>query len=704
MTTQAYPAGRWEKWKKTEPARLASYVNPHDVTCRFGSLGATFAQRSADLREAARQIYDHLAAQNLPYETSRMDFESYHEAEQIIRPPGDLSTHGGNCLELSLLFAGMCAAHKLRPLLVLLRNHALVAVWLGGDLDETWSTGRPAARDYQITSNGLGNLQGGAGNLRDKLAELVVEGAYLLVDCMGFAQSGPAGAGTFPLTFDAAVERGLDETRNRELVNIVDIAFQWRHRLHRPYPVPTTPATAAVAVPSEPHNLGVSALGSQALTSTLATAAEAIPQLNEYLDQPEWSRPAIRRLLGTLAEVPQCLERTHLLRLAQGLDLAIDAGAFIARWMPQAALGAAVRRAVLASTVGLGGLDPQGLAEHLDVVVLRRPDGDPEGRTALLGFVLRLAVEAGIDSDDQAFRTWCTEGGYDIGKASILRSTVLAESRPRDRRLLVHLRGDRTHDWPDEGMAWLLDEATGESVAECSPLSCEPSAEGVAALLDEVLDWVDGLPEDPFPHRVDIAMPTRTLLCWRAEEADVGTRLGAHHEVVVHWGERLRPPQHLRRLIRQARHRLRHIEERNQVSGCVGWVTAELADDQSAFHEELLKNTYPGALGLRFAPTGQEDQFEMLLAQFPIVLWPEQAAPEWSAIEEIVRDEWVRLPGGFTKAYRTAWACPQDDQIPPLAMLRAVWDDRPWLDFCRTMSRHRVGIAPAGGAATGGHR
>ncbi|MFM9706467.1 vWA-MoxR associated conflict system protein [Streptomyces galilaeus] len=704
MTTRAYPAGKWEKWKKTEPARLASYVNPGAVTHEFGSLGATFAQRSADLREAVRQVYNHLAAQNLPYETSLIDFEDYHEAEQIIRPPADVATEGGNCLELSLLFAGMCAAHKLRPLLVLLKNHALVAVWLGGDLEATWTTGRPAASDFRITSGGVGNLQSGTEALRNNLTELVEEGVYALVDCTGFARSGPAGAGTFPLTFDAAVAHGLAETCSRELVNIVDIAFLWRHRLHCPYPVPAASCTADAAVPSSPSYLRVSAVGSRALAYALDAAAEVIPQVGELLEQPGWSRQDISRLLDTLAGVAQCSERTHLVRLARGLDLALDAGAFITTWMPQAATGAALRRALLATTVGLRGIDPQGLSEHLDTVILRRPASDTEGRTALLGFVLRLAVEAGIDTEDQAFSTWCQDGGYDIGQANIMREKITAEIQPRDRRLLVHLRGECVSDWPEEGMAWLLDEATGQPVAECSPLSCEASAEGVAALLDEVLEWVHDLPEAQLLHRVDIAMPAPTLLCWRAEETDVGARLGAHHEVVVHWGERLRPPQHLRRLVRQARYRLRHIEQQNQVSGYVGWVSADLAHDQAVFNEELRKNTYPGALGLRFPPTGQKDQFEMLLAQFPILLWPEQAVPRWDAVEEIVRDEWVKLPGGFTTAYRTAWACRQDDEIPPLAMLRAVWDDHHWLDFCHTMSTHRAGIAPASGAGTGGHR
>ncbi|MEU9979436.1 hypothetical protein [Streptomyces sp. NPDC051014] len=679
-------------------------MNPEAVTREFGSLGPTFAHRSADLRGAIKQVYDHLAARRLPYETSVIDFGNHHEAEQVIRPPADLASEGGNCLELSLLFAGMCAAHKLRPLLILLRNHALVAVWLGGDLDGTWSTGRPAARDFEITSQGVGNLNAGAEALRGNLTRLVEEGGYLLVDCTGFARSGPAHAGTFPLTFDAAVAQGLAEMCSRELVDIVDISFLWRHRLHRPYPVPPASRDTDAAVPTPAPLPGVSAIGGRALESALRDAAEALPRLGAFLDRSGWSRQDLVELVDTLAGIPRCPPTTHLMLLARGLDLALDAARFVTAWMPQAATGTALRRALLAGTAGLRGMDPQGLSEHLDTLILRRPDDGTDGRTAVLGFVLWLAAESGVDTGDPAFAQWCHDSGHDIGQANILRETITARIQPRDRRLLVHLRGESTHDWPREGMAWLLDESTGRPVAECPPLSCEASAEGVSALLDEILQWVHDLPEAPILRRVDIAMPARTLLCWRAEEADVGTRLGAHHEIVVHWGERLRPPQHLRRLVRQARYRLRHMEQQNQLNGAVGWVSADLADDQAVFTQELQKNTYPGALGLRFAPTRQTDQFEMLLAQFPILLWPESTVPRWDAVEEIIRDEWVRLPGGFTRAYRTAWACRQDDTIPPLAMMRAVWDDHHWLDFCHTMSTHRAGIAPAGGTGTGGHR
>ncbi|MER5790531.1 hypothetical protein [Streptomyces sp. NPDC001980] len=717
MTGPEHAAGRWEKWKKTEPARLSSYVNPEAVARRFGSLGPTHAQRSADLRHAVRQVYDHVVGQKLPYETATIDSTGFHEAEQVIRPPAAMMTEGGNCLELSLLFAGMCIRHKLRPLVVLLDDHALAAVWLGGDLDAAWPHGRPAPGDHLIMSQGVANQKLSVVDLRGNLLRLVEQGTYLLVECTGFAHSGDFGAGAGQLTFEQAVAAGADRVARGNLTNVVDIAFHHRHGLYRPYAAPEPsflPDTAAAeAVPESEtettQDPQLSPIGSRALAAALRSAAETLPQLNALLDRSRWSRPDLGRLLDSLGAAPPGPERDHLLCLAQGLDHAVDVGSFITAWMPRAATAVGLRRALLACVSGLGGVTPQGLSEHLDTVVLRRPVTDVDGRASLLGFVLRLATEAGIDTDNPEFDAWCQQSGYDIGEANALRQKAMAQARARHRRLLIHLRGDPARDWPEEGRAWLLDEMTDDTTgrttekatAEHPSLRCAPSADGVAALLDEVLDWVHDLPDITLLHRVDIAMPARTLLCWRAEEADVGSRLGAHHDVVLHWGDRMHPPQHLRGLARAARYRLYHIDVQDQVSGCLDWVAADMVDNQSAFEENLRKDVYPGALGLRSAPIGQEDLFEALLAQFPILLWPERAVSAWVPIEETVREQWVNLPGGFTTAYKTAWSCPEDE-VPPLARLRAVWDDHHWLTFCRTIGRHRAGIALADSAGLGG--
>ncbi|KUL66758.1 hypothetical protein ADL28_03140 [Streptomyces violaceusniger] len=677
-------------------------MDPNAIVRQFESADVPCELRSTDRREAVRRVYDHLAAKKLRYETAAIDFAQYNEFEQIIRPPGSMVTDGGNCLELSLVFAGMCLHHKLRALVVLLDDHALVAVWLGGGLEAVWDDGGAADRDYLIMSRGLGNIQPQQGDLHSNLIQLVEkEQEYLLVECTGFARSGGYGART--LSFDVAVAEGLDRVKGSKVTDIVDIAFQYRHRTQRPNCIPEQSLSqpAAAAAPETVPGLWLSDIGRDGLAAALRDSVAAIPESDAYRAWPRWSRPDIAQLLDMLSRAPQCLERDRLVWLAQGLDLALDAGEFITAWMPRAATEKALRRALLACTNGLGDMTPQGLSQHLDAVILRRPACDADGRMALLSFILRLAAEAGIDTEDQAFTNWCRDNGYDIGMANNLRQELKEQMQGRHQRLLIHLRGGPGHDWPEEGQAWLLDETTGQRTPS-PPLRCAPHADGVAALLGDVLVWADGfLSKGRLLRRVDIAMPARTLLCWRAEETNVDIKLGAHHEVVVHWGDRMHLPQHMQLLARQASHRLRETERQDQACGRIDWVSLNTAYDQSAFEEDLKNNAYPAALGLRFAPIGQEDWFETLLARFPILLWPGEPVPEWTAVEAAVREQWVNLPGGFTTAYRTAWTG-RGDAPPPLARLRAVWEDDNWLEFCREMSGHRAGIASASGAETGG--
>ncbi|MFD8987128.1 hypothetical protein ACFVZ4_03585 [Streptomyces goshikiensis] len=716
--------GRWERWKRTEPARLACYVDSTEIARRYEEPGPwpTYLQRSADPRGAVRMVYEGLAAQGLRYETAAIDFTGFQSAEQLIRPPGEVSARGGNCLELTLLFTGLCLAHKLRALVVLLEDHALAAVWLGGDLDDFWSSGLPGPRDHLIMSQGLLGARADEASVREALDGFVADGTYLLVECTGVTEAGEPGTPSLRLAFEEAVAEGAARTARGRVTDIVDIAFHQRDGLYRPYALPGPTALADPAPADAPRRAadGVDragppdraappwsrpgAPGARYLAGALRRAAATEPALAVHLDRPSWTREDLARLLTDLAPAPAGPEGIRLRDVARGLALAMDAHAFIAAWMPQAADPAALRRVLLDCVADSARVRPHGLAEHLDAVALYRPAADPDSRRALLRFVVHLAVAAGVDTADPAFHDWCRAGGYDIAEADRLRQRFRRRAEDARRRLVVHLRGAPAQEWPDTAEAWLLDER-GRPTDELPVMPCEPSAAGVAETLCKVLEWAEDLPGLTYLHRVDIALPTRTLLRWRAEEADVGTRLGAHHQVVLHWGERLHPPQHLRRLARQAGYRLRHVEEEgDEVYGAIDWVDPGAADARDDFEERLRKNEYPGALGLRFVPDGRESLFEALVAQFPILLWPDRTVSEWTAVEEEVRDRWVTLPGGFTDAYRAAWTR-ADDAPPPLAGLRAVWDDRPWLDFCRTTGTHTAGIGTAArGTRTRGRR
>ncbi|WP_327287095.1 hypothetical protein [Streptomyces sp. NBC_01198] len=722
MTHQPPYPGQWEKWKRTEPARLACYVDPRRIADRFGAgLGSTHDVRDADRRATARLLYDHLAGQSLRYETAEIDSAAFHEAEQVIRPPDRVVAEGGNCLELTLLFAGLCLHHKLRTLVVLLEDHALAAVWLDGDLDEVWPAGRPAGHDHRVMSGGLLNPAPPTGTAGGNLAALVAEGRYLLVECTGLTTTGRRPR----RNFDAAVAEGLARIGRQEVVGLVDVAFHQRTGLYPPYPPPAAaprrsledtrrgseaPVTGAhpgpvtghlAAVPATRPLLG--ALGARVLGSGLGDAAPAIPALAGFAPTASWSRPDLLRLLGALDDATACMEKNRLTTTVEGLVLALGAQEFITAWMPQAVTPAGLRRALLACVADSARVSPQGLSDHLAAVVLYRPVTEPDARASLLGFVLRLAVGSGVDTADDRFHWWCLTDGYDIAAANSLRQRLRTDAETRRTRLVIELRSTGAHDRSGAGdlAAWLLDEK-GRSTASRQAADGPPGTGTVEEQLADVMEWAYATATVPLLSRVDLALPTGTLLRrWQPEDADVGTRLGAQHEVVVHWGGRIEPPGVLRRFAPVVAHRLRQIEQAEDAYGSVDWVSPETADAQDQFEERLSRNDYPGALGLRFEPAGRDDLFELLLAQFPVLLWPRGPVAGWDTVEEHVRDQWVNLPGGLTTAYRAAWGC-EPAAVPPLAGVRAVWDDAGWLAFCRETSRFRAGIAPGDGVRPGG--
>jgi hypothetical protein len=141
-----------------------------------------------DRRRAVGALYEHLRHVGIEYESEPLRLDDPDNRLQEIRPPRELlaGPRKGTCLDLVILFAGLCLAVRLAPLLVLLERsdgrsgHALVVVDVVNDPAD-W--GRSPT--WQEPFDGvLRNDQGG-----QVIRQLVEKGHLVAVECTGFART-----------------------------------------------------------------------------------------------------------------------------------------------------------------------------------------------------------------------------------------------------------------------------------------------------------------------------------------------------------------------------------------------------------------------------------------------------------------------------------------------------------------------------------
>ena len=226
-------------WSRIEKATLAKYATaeatrwlPLDVA-RF-DLGATPEGR----RKLVQAIYEALADKKIRYA-----LEEYHPAEKLqpIRtPPAILEApREGTCLDLALLFCGLCLGFELLPILIVVEGHALAAVCLTHGLRD-WDGIRPGRSlmiDGPLTETG-------------ELQKLFADGSWIPVECTGFAFSttlAATGPSAMPeqigrvdglLSFERAVAAGREQLSlaARPFSFAIDIAIA--HNVWRIEPFP----------------------------------------------------------------------------------------------------------------------------------------------------------------------------------------------------------------------------------------------------------------------------------------------------------------------------------------------------------------------------------------------------------------------------------------------------------------------------------
>ena len=220
----------WE-WNKAEQTSLAKFVTK-DAVKLLDKLPVDdrlkLIQDWDGRRELVKVIYNTLASKDIKYA-----YEKYNpEAEkQLIRTPSEiLQTPGeGTCLDLAILFCGLCFGYDLLPLLIVIEGHALAAVSLNHKGDQ-WED---FARERTLFNKR--DLFKGEENLAE-LQKLIENDAYIAVECTGFGHTNSFGNSEEPeaigrtangvLSFEKAVSAGRKQLSNpnRPFQFAIDIA------------------------------------------------------------------------------------------------------------------------------------------------------------------------------------------------------------------------------------------------------------------------------------------------------------------------------------------------------------------------------------------------------------------------------------------------------------------------------------------------
>ncbi|MET7700555.1 hypothetical protein [Streptomyces sp. NPDC005485] len=321
--------------------------------------------------------------------------------------------------------------------------------------------------------------------------------------------------------------------------------------------------------------------------------------------------------------------------------------------------------------------------DAVEFLRLRAPRGDGTRTTSLAAFVAALAVEDGFDENRPELRAWARTVGAEVELVDEFAKLANKDVRTRV-RLIIILRVAAGDLWPSVLEAWLLDR--GKAYAD-RDFECRPDPAAVEQRLTDVLKWATPKAKEIGARlrRVEIAAPAALLLRWRPEEADVREPLGAEHDVVLRWSERLCPPDHLWRINVRAREKLEAMDACNPGGAPVDWLGEQDTGELEKLRKRLGNGVYPRALALNHRPPQFERVMEALLEYAPIVLWPgvDDCVP--GRFQDSLDKYWHLLPAEFCEAYRCSWGQNAQEGLEGrehLAQWRTVWHDTEWLDFC----------------------
>ena len=242
---------RWEQsWNNSDPFLLPRYACPSAYAWLRARLPANPDARDSDplgRRKVAEAIYESLLSVEIRYRREKLTDE--RGVQQAIRQPSELLDHPreGTCLDLTLLFCGLCISARLLPWIVVLKGHAFAAISLQHDWDQ-WMCAREEWSDFRFDDGRLRELTD-----EQRLRHYLDSSAerYLCIECTGVADTRGVMEGSLEaeafgrtekgtLTFDAAVKAGHEHVTNRRrrLEYAIDLAVAQRNCGIDPFDIP----------------------------------------------------------------------------------------------------------------------------------------------------------------------------------------------------------------------------------------------------------------------------------------------------------------------------------------------------------------------------------------------------------------------------------------------------------------------------------
>ncbi|MEQ9667797.1 NACHT C-terminal alpha/beta 1 domain-containing protein [Coleofasciculus sp. G2-EDA-02] len=194
------------KWTKTEYRVLSAFANlsKHSEVFNYFKNELPFLNELRNAPDGCRRmveaIYNTLAKRAIQY--SLEEYDSSQDSQQIREPAEIIDINKGTCLDLAVLFCGICLRYELIPLLVVTRNHAWVAVSLTHWLHECKASDREGKKLFN--EGLLTNKE----NLLELCNLVEDEEAYIAIECTGYTK------GSLSKSFDQAEQEGLNRLRD----------------------------------------------------------------------------------------------------------------------------------------------------------------------------------------------------------------------------------------------------------------------------------------------------------------------------------------------------------------------------------------------------------------------------------------------------------------------------------------------------------